>query len=63
MDEKELKNASAEALKKALQAAEDELRSMRSALAAHQLAQVRKVRAVKKTIARIKTFLRQKFST
>ena len=62
MDEKELKNASPEALKKVLQEAEDELRSMRSALASHQLAQVRKVRLVKKNIARIKTFLSQKLS-
>lgn len=62
MDEKELKNASPEALKKALHEAEDELRSMRSALSAHQLAQVRKVRVVKKTIARIKTILCQKIS-
>lgn len=61
MLEKELKTASGEALKKALQESEDELRSLRSALSAHQLAQVRKVRAVKKRIARIKTFLCQKY--
>lgn len=60
MLEKELKTASSEALKKALQEAEDELRSLRSSLAAHQLTQVRKVRAVKKRVARIKTFLCQK---
>ncbi|HBR80482.1 MAG: 50S ribosomal protein L29 [Candidatus Uhrbacteria bacterium GW2011_GWE2_45_35] len=60
MDEKEIKNASLEALKKMLAEAESELRSMYSALSVHQLSQVRKVREVKKRIARIKTFLRQK---
>jgi ribosomal protein L29 len=62
MEEKELKKASPEVLKKALQEAEGELRSMRSAISANQFSQVRKVREVKKTIARIKTFLNQKIS-
>ncbi|MFH1088836.1 MAG: 50S ribosomal protein L29 [Candidatus Uhrbacteria bacterium] len=62
MEEKELKKASPEVLKKTLQEAEGELRSMRSAISANQFSQVRKVREVKKTIARIKTFLNQKIS-
>lgn len=57
-----MKNASLEALKKFLQEAEGELRSMHSALSSHQLAQVRKIRVVKKTIARIKTLIHQKIS-
>ena len=60
MDEKEIKNASPEALKKMLSETEAELRGMRNSLAVHQLTQVRKVREAKKQIARIKTFLRQK---
>jgi len=62
MEEKELKKASPEVLKKALQEAEGELRAMHSALSSNQFSQVRKIREVKKTIARIKTFLNQKIS-
>ena len=52
--------ASVETLKKALGEAENEWHELRSSLAAHQLSRVRKVREVKKTIARIKTILHQK---
>jgi len=62
MDEKELKNASPEALNKKLAEVEGELRSMRSALSTHQLSQVRKIREAKKLVARIKTILRQKIT-
>ncbi|MFH1253339.1 MAG: 50S ribosomal protein L29 [Candidatus Uhrbacteria bacterium] len=57
MDPKEMQKASFEALNKALQEAKDEKRSLCSALSAHQLSQVRKIREVRKTIARAKTFL------
>jgi ribosomal protein L29 len=59
MEVKEMKKTTAANLLKVKRETEDELRSLRAALAAHQLSQVRKIRAAKKTIARIKTFLNQ----
>jgi len=60
MEPKEMMNASAETLKKVLQEAEHELRTLRSDISAHQLSQVRKVRETRHLIARLKTFLQQK---
>ncbi len=59
MEVKEMKIATAEALNKARREAQDELRSLRAAMSSHQLSKVRKIRSIKKTIARIKTFLNQ----
>lgn len=57
MEVKEMKKASSEALKQATMEARGELLSLREALSAHQLLQVRKVRKARKQVARLKTFL------
>jgi len=59
MEDKDFKKASPEVLQKTLREVQDELRGLRAALSAHQLAQVRKIRVAKKKLARIKTYLRQ----
>ncbi|MFA6131854.1 MAG: 50S ribosomal protein L29 [Patescibacteria group bacterium] len=59
MEDKDLKKASPEVLKKALRESEDNIRGLRASLSANQLSQVRKLRVAKKTIAKIKTYLRQ----
>jgi len=59
MEDKDLKKASPEVLNKVLQEVQEELRGLHASLSAHQLSQVRKIRVAKKTIAKIKTYLRQ----
>lgn len=60
MENKDLKKASPEVLNKVLQEVQEELRGLHASLSAHQLSQVRKIRVAKKTVAKIKTYLRQR---
>jgi ribosomal protein L29 len=62
MELKDLKESTAEALKKSLKETEAGLRDLRSQLASHQLTDVRKVRKMRRRIAQIKTIISQKLS-
>jgi ribosomal protein L29 len=60
MELKDMKTATPEALQKALREAEARLRTLRTQLSANQLKNVREVRKVRQTIARLKTTLAAK---
>lgn len=59
MDLKTLRTKTKEALARELSEAEVSLREMRFQIASHQLKQVRSVREVRKTIARLRLVLRE----
>lgn len=60
MDVKTLRSQTVEALNRSLAEAENEMRESRFQLASHQLKQVRTVRELRKSIARLQMVLREK---
>ncbi len=63
MDAVELRKQSDESLTKLLKEAQERLQELRFELSANQLKDVREVREVRRTIARIRTILKEKQQT